>query len=250
MRCTWPDRNGQWHSCHSRRARARRDDPRHEDRDPAVRRVRRPRRLRAVRGADRRRARRRAFVTVEPREHVVSVRRRADRAARRARRPRPGARPRRRLERPRRRGRLRRGAPRRDHAALAGRHAAGGRIGSVCTGAMLLAEAGLLNGRPAITHHSAIEDLRGFGADVIDGARVVDDGDIVTAAGVTSGIDLALHLVAARARCRRRRGRGRRDRAPLGSSGGSDQRARARRAGRSARTSRSRRPRRSVAARN
>jgi transcriptional regulator GlxA family with amidase domain len=80
--------------------------------------------------------------------------------------------------------------------ALEHRHAAGRRIASVCTGAMLLAEAGLLTGRPAITHHSALEDLRGFGARVIDGARVVDDGDIVTAAGVTSGLDLALHLVA------------------------------------------------------
>ena len=45
--------------------------------------------------------------------------------------------------------------------ALAERHAAGRRIGSVCTGAMLLAEAGILRGRPAITHHTAIEDLRG-----------------------------------------------------------------------------------------
>jgi transcriptional regulator GlxA family with amidase domain len=61
---------------------------------------------------------------------------------------------------------------------------------------MLLAEAGLLTGRPAITHHSAIEDLKGFGVNVIEGARVVDDGDLITAAGVTSGIDLALHLVA------------------------------------------------------
>jgi transcriptional regulator GlxA family with amidase domain len=79
--------------------------------------------------------------------------------------------------------------------ALAERHANGRRIGSVCTGAMMLAEAGLLNGRPAITHHTAIEDLRGFGADVREGERVVDDGDIITAAGVTSGIDLALYLV-------------------------------------------------------
>ena len=69
------------------------------------------------------------------------------------------------------------------------------RIGSVCTGAMLLAEAGILRGRPAITHHSAIEDLRTFGADVREGDRVVDDGDIITAAGVTSGIDLALYLI-------------------------------------------------------
>ena len=60
---------------------------------------------------------------------------------------------------------------------------------------MLLAEAGILRGRPAITHHSAIEDLRTFGADVREGERVVDDGDIITAAGVTSGIDLALYLI-------------------------------------------------------
>jgi transcriptional regulator GlxA family with amidase domain len=79
--------------------------------------------------------------------------------------------------------------------ALAERHANGGRVGSVCTGAMLLAEAGILSGRRAITHHSAIEDLKGFGVLVAEGARVVDEGDVVTAAGVTSGIDLALHLV-------------------------------------------------------
>ena len=60
---------------------------------------------------------------------------------------------------------------------------------------MMLAEAGILKGRPAITHHSAIEDLKTFGADVQEGARFVDDGDIMTAAGVTSGIDLALHIV-------------------------------------------------------
>jgi transcriptional regulator GlxA family with amidase domain len=60
---------------------------------------------------------------------------------------------------------------------------------------MLLAEAGLLAGRRAITHHTAIEDLRGYGAVVVDGARFVDEGDIITAAGVTSGIDMALHLV-------------------------------------------------------
>jgi transcriptional regulator GlxA family with amidase domain len=79
--------------------------------------------------------------------------------------------------------------------ALRRRHEAGRRIASVCTGAMMLAEAGILKGRPAITHHSAIEDLKGFGVDVREGARFVDDGDIMTAAGVTSGIDLALHIV-------------------------------------------------------
>jgi transcriptional regulator GlxA family with amidase domain len=79
--------------------------------------------------------------------------------------------------------------------AIAARHAAGATVASVCTGAMLLAAAGLLKGRPAITHHSAIEDLRATGAEVVDDARVVDDGDVLTAGGVTSGLDLALWLV-------------------------------------------------------
>ena len=65
---------------------------------------------------------------------------------------------------------------------------------SVCTGAMLLAAAGITDGRPAVTHHGALDDLRASGAIVHD-ARVVDDGDLVTAGGVTSGIDMALHLV-------------------------------------------------------
>jgi transcriptional regulator GlxA family with amidase domain len=80
-------------------------------------------------------------------------------------------------------------------AALREAHTAGATLASVCTGGMLLASAGLLTGRPAITHHSAIEDLRAAGAEVIEDARVVDDGDILTAGGVMSGIDLALHLV-------------------------------------------------------
>ncbi|SFG32586.1 DJ-1/PfpI family protein [Halopelagius inordinatus] len=67
-------------------------------------------------------------------------------------------------------------------------------VAGVCTGGMLLARAGLLDGRPAVTHHSAISDLEDAGADVRD-ARFVDDGDVLTAGGVTSGIDLALHLV-------------------------------------------------------
>ena len=66
---------------------------------------------------------------------------------------------------------------------------------SVCTGAMLLAAAGITDGRPATTHHGAIEDLRASGARRRGRARVVDDGDLITAGGVTSGIDLALHLV-------------------------------------------------------
>jgi transcriptional regulator GlxA family with amidase domain len=84
---------------------------------------------------------------------------------------------------------------------LAELHAAGTPLAAVCTGGMLLAAAGVLEGRPAITHHGAIEDLRASGAVVVE-ERVVDDGDVLTAGGVTSGIDLALHLVG-RARGRR-----------------------------------------------
>ena len=79
-------------------------------------------------------------------------------------------------------------------AALAERHAAGVAIASVCTGAMLLGEAGLLRGRPATTNKLALDRLPPYGAEVIE-ERVVDDGDILTAQGVTSGFDLALWLV-------------------------------------------------------
>ena len=77
---------------------------------------------------------------------------------------------------------------------LAKLHAAGTNIASVCTGAMLVAAAGLLEGRAAATHHGAIADLRAAGAEVVE-ARVVDDGELVSCGGVTSGIDLALCLV-------------------------------------------------------
>jgi len=59
---------------------------------------------------------------------------------------------------------------------------------------MLVAAAGLLAGRPAITHHGAIEDLKATGAEIIK-ARVVDDGDVITAGGVTSGLNLALWVL-------------------------------------------------------
>jgi transcriptional regulator GlxA family with amidase domain len=78
--------------------------------------------------------------------------------------------------------------------AIRARHEDGALVASVCTGAMLLAAAGLLTGRPAITHHVAIDDLKAAGAKIVH-ARVVDDGDVVTAGGVTSGLDLVLHLV-------------------------------------------------------
>jgi transcriptional regulator GlxA family with amidase domain len=77
---------------------------------------------------------------------------------------------------------------------LSSLHADGGTIAGVCTGGMLLASAGLTDGTPAVTHRDALDDLRDTAAEVVD-ARVVDAGDIVTAGGVTSGIDLALHLV-------------------------------------------------------
>ena len=80
-------------------------------------------------------------------------------------------------------------------ALIAERFAAGSVIAAVCTGSMLLAAAGLLDGRPAVTNHGAIDELSAAGARVIGDARVVDDGQIVTAGGVTAGLDLGLWLV-------------------------------------------------------
>lgn len=77
--------------------------------------------------------------------------------------------------------------------AIAARHRDGATVASVCTGAMLLAGGGVLDGRPATTHHGAHEDLEAV-TERID-ARVVDDGDVLTAGGVTSGLDLALWIV-------------------------------------------------------
>lgn len=68
---------------------------------------------------------------------------------------------------------------------------------SVCTGAFVLAEAGLLTGRPATTHHEAYAALANTFPDVNlrRGARFVDAGNVSTSGGLTSGIDLALHVV-------------------------------------------------------
>lgn len=79
-------------------------------------------------------------------------------------------------------------------AAIARLHARGTAIATVCTGAMLAAAAGLTAGRHATTHAAALDALRESGADVPP-ARVVDDGDLISAGGVTSGLDLALWLV-------------------------------------------------------
>jgi uncharacterized protein (DUF427 family)/putative intracellular protease/amidase len=67
-------------------------------------------------------------------------------------------------------------------------------LAGVCTGVMLLARAGVIGDRPATTHHDARAELEAAGVKVLD-ERVVDAGDLVTAGGVTSGIDLGLHLV-------------------------------------------------------
>lgn len=71
------------------------------------------------------------------------------------------------------------------------------RVCSVCVGAFLLAEAGLLAGRSATTHWDFIETLKRKcdGATILDGPIFVHDGNIWSSAGVSAGIDLALHLV-------------------------------------------------------
>ena len=68
---------------------------------------------------------------------------------------------------------------------------------SVCTGALVLAAAGLLDGRAATTHWSALERLASYdNVEVRPDDRFVDTGPVITAAGVSAGIDMALHLVA------------------------------------------------------
>lgn len=69
---------------------------------------------------------------------------------------------------------------------------------SVCTGSLVYAAAGLLHNRPATTHWRSLALLAALDPtiDVRDDERFVDDGDVVTAAGVSAGIDMALHLIA------------------------------------------------------
>ncbi len=68
---------------------------------------------------------------------------------------------------------------------------------SVCTGSFLLAKAGLLHGLPATTHWASVERLRGDFPDVEvhDHARWVDAGPVISSAGVSAGIDMALHVL-------------------------------------------------------
>jgi transcriptional regulator GlxA family with amidase domain len=69
---------------------------------------------------------------------------------------------------------------------------------SVCTGALVYAAAGFLRDRPATTYWSAFDELRALEptVDALPDARFVDSGEVITAAGVSAGIDMALHLVA------------------------------------------------------
>lgn len=71
-------------------------------------------------------------------------------------------------------------------------------VASVCTGAFVLGRAGLLSGRTVTTHWEHIGDLRVAvpEANVVEDARWVDEGRVVTAAGISAGIDMCLHLIA------------------------------------------------------
>jgi transcriptional regulator GlxA family with amidase domain len=83
---------------------------------------------------------------------------------------------------------------------LRGHHARGGTVASVCAGADALGRAGLLDGRRCTTHHDVQDELarRYPRATVVRDVLYVVDGRVVTSAGIASGIDLALHLLAVR----------------------------------------------------
>lgn len=87
--------------------------------------------------------------------------------------------------------------PQRALVAVRAAHARGARVLSICTGAFLLAHAGLLDGRRATTHWSSCQQL----TDEFPAVRVepnvlyIDDGDVLTSAGVAAGLDLCLHVV-------------------------------------------------------
>lgn len=68
-------------------------------------------------------------------------------------------------------------------------------LASVCTGALLLGAAGHLKGRRATTHHLALELLEPYVKEVVADRRIVADGNVVTAGGVSSALDLGLYLV-------------------------------------------------------
>ncbi|WP_329342762.1 DJ-1/PfpI family protein [Streptomyces sp. NBC_00663] len=84
--------------------------------------------------------------------------------------------------------------------ALRDHHARGGTVASVCAGAEALGQAGLLKGRHCTTHHDVQDELaeRHPGATVVRDVLFTADDRVITSAGIASGIDLALHLVAGR----------------------------------------------------
>ena len=69
---------------------------------------------------------------------------------------------------------------------------------SVCSGALVLAKAGLLNGLSATTHHCALDELRAIDSDItVDSEkRFIDNGRVIVSAGISAGIDMSLHVVA------------------------------------------------------
>jgi transcriptional regulator GlxA family with amidase domain len=68
-------------------------------------------------------------------------------------------------------------------------------VASVCTGALILAAAGLLNGKRATTHWAALDELRQFAKVRVEHRRYIRQGRIVTSGGISAGIDMALYLV-------------------------------------------------------
>jgi transcriptional regulator GlxA family with amidase domain len=83
-------------------------------------------------------------------------------------------------------------------AWLRGISESGALVTSVCTGSLVLADAGLLDGKSATTHWGSLELLPTLGREieVRPDDRFVDTGEVITAAGVSAGIDMALHLIA------------------------------------------------------
>lgn len=83
------------------------------------------------------------------------------------------------------------------HVALRDLAASGTLMTSVCTGSLVYAAAGLLRNRPATTYWSAFDELLALDPSITPCPedRFVDDGDVITSAGVSAGIDMALHLV-------------------------------------------------------
>lgn len=68
-------------------------------------------------------------------------------------------------------------------------------ITSVCTGAFILAEAGLLNGKKATTYYAALEELKAYPAITVEKTKVIQDGNIITSAGISSGLELGFYLI-------------------------------------------------------